>query len=207
MLTSQATSLVTSREFEEANAFIRAYGVALGFTIPEHVLRVAFPAPEIFAPYQDNATKPDHLFKDLAAILAWRQCVSVFADVERMYSSEDEQRYYKNGLMEICGYMYPASNRADELMREFSKLLNDSVSQDILREDYFIPPGFPFITLYFMMINDCLEGPDISFKGAIVQDRILAMSDYAGQTLLEVVDYFKKRGSDIYLAHRAQGQT
>ena len=207
MLTGMATAEAVTDDFRRASAFVRAYGVALGITVPEHVWMVAFPSKKLFPEYYDNWRKPEHLFVDLASILAWRQCLAVFADIDEFDATEETKEALRQTLMIICGKIYPASERSIRLMQKYASLLNDEAEQERLLEDYLMWERDPLITIHMLIVNECLEGPSLAMaEPGEDPERAFGMSGFAMKVYLEAVEYFKKRGSEIYEAHLANGE-
>jgi hypothetical protein len=160
----------------------------------------------LFPAYDDNWKKPDQLFVDLASILAWRQCLAVFADIEEFDATEEAKEALRQTLMVICGNIYPASERSMGLMQKYASLLSDEAEQERLREDYFMPPQNPLLAIHTMIVNECLEGPSLTMaEPGEDPQHVVGLSMFAMKIYVSAVEYFKKRGSEIYEAHLANG--
>lgn len=184
-------SATASQDFCEEDAFFRAYGAALALSVPEHVITVAFPKGRAFPAYDRMWEQPDGVFEDLASILAWRQCLAAFFDVEAPEIAENKKQNLRQTLMNVCGSVFPASDRAATLMQKYETLLDDETEQNRLRQTYFMTPENPSVAIHFMIVNECLNGPDLRMGGDVPPMHVASMAMFAMQTHVAAVDLFR----------------
>jgi hypothetical protein len=206
-LTAKAVEHVSEPSFERNNAFIRAYAVALGITIPEHVTSAAFPG-KLYPKWDDVVwRKPDSIFDDLAALLAWRQCLAAFSDVEDIFKPE-RQKWAKETLMRVCGNTFSYSERAERLTHRYHAFLTDRTArQELLDKQYIGPIDFEEpsqILIHAWMVNEALEEPDLNLRedSAAIYGLIFYLSDLETNATI----YFKNRARDIFEKHLAAGR-
>jgi len=208
-LTSIAVEPVSDPRFERSEALVRAYMVALGITIPQHVVAAAFPE-SVFPKWDDRVWRNDFsTFLDLAAILSWRQCLAAFSDLNAILEPEDIERGCQ-ALMAVAGTVFPVSDRADTLMRRY--YLFES-SPEARRELFVGTPlsdisieglqNTKHLEIHGWMINETLGQPPLYQNDPA---EFFALNLYLADVELASTSYFKQRALDIFSKHISAGR-
>jgi hypothetical protein len=197
-----ASAEAVSDDFRAASALVRAYGVALGITVPEHATRILF-TDEVS--YLREAWKIDDLrIADLASYLSWTQTKAAFNDMEELAESEEQADRMRLMLMTVTGRVFPASERAMTIMHDFSDALESRERQEELRETAaFLDLEHPSLCLHFRAVAQALDKPwkkeQVPVDIAYDAQRFLALLS------VEATSYFKRRALEIFKAHIEHG--
>jgi hypothetical protein len=209
-LVDVATSAIAVPDFEKSNALIQAYAVALGVTVPEHVKKAAFP-DKLFPKWDDVIWRKDFsVFLDLASVLAWRQCLGAFSDLDGILKPEHVEQGWQT-LMRIAGTVYPVSDRAESLMHRYHtyerdpeatrEFFKDTPLWDIGTGEH--PPKLTHIEIHAWMINATLGEPSLYFADPADS---FALTLYLAGIELAATRYFKQRALDLFSKHLAAGR-
>jgi hypothetical protein len=209
-LSEIAVQPVSAPSFEKNNAFVRAYIVALGITVPEHVARAAFPG-ETYPPWKDSVChKEFSTFLDLAAVLAWRQCLAAFNDLDSILAAEHVEAG-RQSLMAIAGGVFPVSDRAASLMERYGRYESDD---DATREFFKgtpiadigtgdRPAHLTHFEIHAWMVNEILGEPTLYLSPPF---ETLKLADYLWNVETAATLYFKERARDLLAKHLAAGR-
>ncbi len=198
-----ATKEAESEDFRNESAFVRAYAVALGITVPEHTTRILFADGKFF----ETAWELDYArIIDLAAYLSWIQAKDAFPDLAKMARSEDEEQRLREALMIVTGNVFPAGHRATAIIRDFSEAMESEARRGDLREQGVpVSEEHPIAGLHFRAVAQILSLP-------------LTMSEVEPATLMsaqlfllglwaEACVYFRRRAWDLFKSHVEGGVT
>lgn len=197
-LADLAAKEAATEDFLAASAFVRAYGVALGITVPEHVTRILFSDQKYFESAW-NCDFPTIL--DLASYISWAQAMAAFADTDVIAENEQSDRVaVRQLLMTVTGNVFPASDRAVAVIQNYQELMNDDNRQGDLREQGFlIPQENPDMGAHFIAIAEILGFPwtpdDVEPATAVAAQFFLAKLG------IEATQYFRRRALEIFRAH------
>ena len=202
-LANVAATEAASDEFRASSAFVRAYGAALGITVPEHVTRVLF-ADKV--KYFEKAWQTDYRKSlELAAYLSWMQCRAAFADVEEMSQSSDETHERCQTLMLVCGNTYPASDRVMAIMHDFADLLNNEDRQrDLVEQGSYIFLENPFLGAHQRAVAQILDMP-WRMRDDVEPSTVLDAKMFLNSLYGEASVYFRRRAEEIFKAHVEHG--
>lgn len=208
-LTSIAVQPVSDPRFEQSNALIRAYMVALGITVPQHVVSAAFPE-SVFPRWDDSVWRKDlSVFLDLAAMLAWRQCLAAFADLTAILEPSSVEAG-RQDLMRVAGTMFPVSDRADALIQRYYLFETNPDSRKQLFEATPLsdigPEGLrnmKHLEIHAWMVNEALDQPPLYQNDPA---EFFALNLYLADIELANTTYFKERAKDLLSKHIAAGR-
>ena len=156
-------------DFVEAGWLVWVFSAALAATVPLHVADLITswaPGPEVTDVndvFDSWLHADDEHVRDLAALLAWRQSLTAFADVEKMYPPEKQHLGYQT-LMTIAGNNFTTSDRAMDLCKQYAASEDGgyvTLGGGLLRDggSYFVHPDGALITTHVWFVNEALGGP------------------------------------------------
>lgn len=197
-----ASAEAATEEFRTASAFIRAYGVALGASVPEHTTRVLFVAD---VPYLRDAWRTDSAkVSDLASYLSWSQAKAAFNDVDHLAESVDEAKQMRSMLMTVTGRVFPASERAMSIMHDFDETLDSQDRQRaLMATGAFLSLEQPLTGLHFRAVTQAIGKPwsmnEVDAAAIYEAARFLALLQ------VDATSYFNRRALEIFKAHVEHG--
>jgi hypothetical protein len=201
-LAGMASAEAITEEFRAASALVRAYGVALGVTVPEHTTRILF-ADKIA--YFDEAWKlDDSRIVDLASYLSWTQTKGAFQDMETLAESADQAEQMRSMLMTVTGRVFPASERAMAIMHDLADALDISERQQALMESgAFLDKEHPEMGLHFKAVAQVIDKP-------WNMNEVEPATIYEAQRFLTLLNadattFFRRRALEIFKAHVQHG--
>ncbi|HEY1882383.1 MAG TPA: hypothetical protein VGG51_05020 [Candidatus Cybelea sp.] len=208
-LSAIAVNPASHPSFTQRNAFVRAYTVALGITVPEHVARAAFPG-DAYPPWRGSVCRKDFaIFLDLAAVLAWRQCLGAFNDLGGIFDDEHIEAG-RESLMAIAGEVFPVSDRAAILMRRYDRYESD----DNATREFFAgtpladvgtaerPAHLTHLEIHAWMVNETLGEPALYLSPPF---DTFKLTDYLANLETAATLYFKERALDLLGKHLDAG--
>jgi hypothetical protein len=201
-LASIAVSEVGDDEFRAASAFVRAYGVALGITVPEHTTKILF-ADNV--EYLRDAWKADDTkIIELASYLSWTQTMAALDELGELAESEEQAKKMRLTLMTVTGRVFHASDRAMSVMHDLSDALGSSERQrELMENNVFLAPDHPRMGLHFRAVAQLLDKPwktgDVD--AAIIYDAQRFLTLLCG----DATTYFRRRALEIFKAHVEHG--
>jgi hypothetical protein len=186
-----------SDEFRAASAFVRAFGVALGITVPEHATRILFAGQMQYAGATWNIG--DAKIADLASYISWRQTLAAFSEVEELAGSEAEAEKMRLTLMTTSGRMFPASERAMSVIHDYLDTLHDDEKVKALMEERtFVDLEHRDLSLHFRAVAQLIQKPWTI--NAVEPAKVYAAQRFLGLLLAEATGYFKQRAEGFSLS-------
>ena len=198
-----ATKEAASEAFRNASAFVRAYGVALGITVPEHTTRILFSEGKFF----EKAWELDYArIVDLAAYLSWMQAKDAFPDLDKMARSDDEAQHLREALMIVTGNVFPAGHKTTAIIRDFSEAMGSEARRGDLREQgVVVSEEHPLVGLHFRAVAQILSLP--LTMNEVEPATLMAAQLFLFELWAEACVYFRRRAGELFKAHVEHGVT
>jgi hypothetical protein len=210
----EAERQIVSKGFRDASPFVQAFGLALSECVVAHVVDLVCAA----IPKDPTSAKSavvlrrwhdadDAHLRDLSALLAWLHAKAAFIDAYALFPTSEHDAAYRS-LMTISGNLFPTSDRAMRMCREYQACIDGgyrSLGGGLLIEGgtYLVAPDAPHYTTHLWMINDTLGGPVLDMiAGPLDPASVFYLQMMTSNLLTSYTEEFRTSARSLYNAMR-----